>query len=167
MYSSVLAKCIWLILDNNMLGPITMNRTRIHMGIAILCFGLLHGCSKTEPLARVDGIVRSHVDSYQSGRGGSTDLVRNNQMTSGFDYGDPEKTDWKSDIQWELIDHRGGSDVYQFKWTFLPSNGAAVSGAKEVEYDGAKSVIVFENEWQTISIEPGSIPLPKIPEDSH
>lgn len=160
-------KCIWEILDNNMLGRITINRTRVHMGIAILCFSLLYGCTKTEPLARVDGIVRSHVDSYQSGTGGSTDLVRDNQMNSGFDYGDPEKTDWKSDIQWELTDHRGESDVYQFKWTFLPSNGAAVSGVKEVEYDGARSVIVFENEWQTISIEPGSIPLPKMPEDSH
>jgi len=143
-----------------------MNRTRAHMGIAILCFGLLSGCSKTEPLARVDGIVRSHVDSYQSGTGSDSDLIRYNQMASGFDYGDPEKTDWKSNIQWELTDHRGESDVYQFKWSFSPSSGAAVSGAKEVEYNGAKSVIVFENEWQTISIEPGSIPLPKMPEDS-
>ena len=138
-----------------------MNRTRAHMGITILCFALLHGCTKTEPLARVDGIVRSHVDSYQSGTGGSMDLVRANQMTSGFDYGDPEKTDWKSDIQWELIDHRGESDVYQFKWTFSPSTGAGVSRTQEVEYDGTKGVIVFQNEWQTVSIEPGSIPLPK------
>ena len=99
-------KCIWEILDNNMLGRITINRTRVHMGIAILCFSLLYGCTKTEPLARVDGIVRSHVDNYQSGTGGSTDLVRDNQMNSGFDYGDPEKTDWKSDIQWELTYHR-------------------------------------------------------------
>ena len=140
-----------------------MNRTRTLMGISILCFGLLSGCSKTEPLARVDGIVRSHVASYQSGTGGDIDLIRSNQMASGFDYGDPDKTDWKSNIQWELTDHRGESDVYQFKWTFSPSSGAAVSGAKEVEYNGAKSVIVFQNEWQALSIEPGSIPLPKTP----
>jgi hypothetical protein len=122
---------------------------------------LFHGCTKTEPLARVDGIVRSHVDTYPSGTGVSADLVRNNQMNSGFDYDDADKTSWKSNIQWELIDHHDKNDLYRFKWTFSPSGGTTVSNIKTVEYDGKKSVIVFQNEYEVISIEPGSVPLPK------
>jgi hypothetical protein len=122
---------------------------------------LFHGCTKTEPLARIDGIVRSHVDTYLSGTGVSADLVRSNQMNSGFEYGDAEKTDWKSNIQWELIDHHDKNDLYRFKWIFSASGGTTVSNIKTVEYDGKKSVIVFQNEYEVISIEPGSVPLPK------
>ena len=138
-----------------------MNRTVAYSGIALLCLGLFSGCTRPEPSARVAGIVRWHADTYQSGIGGSVDLVRGNQMVGGRDYGDAAKMDWKSDIHWELIGHRGRSDVYRFKCTFSPANGAAVSLTKQVEYDGTNSVIVFQNEWQTISIEQGSIPLPQ------
>ena len=73
-----------------------MNNIRLFIGISILSLSLLQACTKSESFARVDGIVRSHVDIYQSGTGGSTDLVRGNQMNSGFEYGDVEKVDWKS-----------------------------------------------------------------------
>ncbi|MCK5851133.1 MAG: hypothetical protein KAH23_09480 [Kiritimatiellae bacterium] len=138
-----------------------MNGIRTYGGIALLCFGLLCGCSRPEPSARVPGIVRWHADTYPSGTGGSADLVRGSQMRSGRDYADAEKTDWTSDIQWELVNHRGKRDVYRFTCIFSPSSGTSVSRTEEVEYDGARSVIVFQNEWQTISIEPGSIPLPE------
>jgi hypothetical protein len=143
-----------------------MNKMTAYGGIALLSFSLFCGCTKPGPSARVAGIVRWHADTYPSGTGGSADLVRGNQMRSGRDYDDAAKTDWKSDIHWELTDHRGKSDVYRFRCTFSASTGSAVSHTKEVEYDGTESVIAFQNEWQTISIEPGSIPLPKMPRDS-
>jgi len=138
-----------------------MNNIRLCIGISILSLSLLQACTKSESFARVDGIVRSHVGTYQSRTGGSTDLVRGNQMNSGFDYGDVEKVDWKSGIEWELTGRSGESDVYQFKWSFSPSGGTTGSTNKTVQYDGKNSVIVFQNEYQVISIEPGSIQLPK------
>ena len=138
-----------------------MTRKTAYSGIALICFGILGGCAKPELTARVDGIVRRHADTYPSGSGGAADLVRSNQMVSGRKYGDPAKTDWKSDIHWQLTGHRGKSDVYRFKCTFAASNGSPVSHTREVEYDGTESVIVFQDKWQTIAIEQGSIPLPK------
>ena len=140
-----------------------MNRKPMRVGLSILCVGVLFGCGKAEPLPRLDGIVTSHADGYQSGTGHEFDLVRGNTSgglyEAGRDYGDPEKVNWTSTIHWELKERRGKNDVYQFSWSFSPSGGAAQSQVKTVEYGGTKSVIVFQNEWQTISIEPGSIPL--------
>jgi hypothetical protein len=80
-------------------------------------------------------------------------------MDSGFDYGDMEKVDWKSVIEWELTSHSGESNVYQFKWSFYPSEETTTSTNRTVRYDGRSSVMVFRNEYEVISLEPGSIPL--------
>ena len=138
-----------------------MRKIRVTVGICIFSLSLLQACTGSESFTRVDGIVKSHVDAYQLGTGGSTDLVRGNQMVSGFDYGDVGRMDWKSVIEWELTGHSGESDVYQFKWSFSPSGGTTASTNKTVRYDGKSSVIVFQNEQEVISIEPGSIPLTK------
>ena len=139
----------------------TMNKLQIYTSIIICCIAFCFGCRKSQPTPRFHGIVRSHVDTYQSGTGTSADLVRGNQSGSGFDYGDTGKTDWKSQIRWELVAQKGPSDVYEFNWTFSPSGGTTVSESRRVEYDGKKSVIVFQNEYEVIAIEPGSIPLQK------
>lgn len=152
-----------------------MNRIHIRVGLPVLCFGLLFRCGKTKRLPRFDGIVKSHVDSYQSGTGHQFDLVRGSttggHYKAGFDYGDPEKVDWTSTLHWELKGHKGKRDVYEFKWSFSLSGSSPVVNTKDVEHDATESVIVFQNEWQTISIEPGSIPLsedsqPSVPSDA-
>jgi hypothetical protein len=144
-----------------MVGGIAMNGMRIHSLGVLLCLGFVFGCEKAPTQPRVAGIVRSHVDTYLSSTGTSSDLVRDNHMVGGFHYGDGKKPDWKSTIRWELTGHRGESDVYQFKWEFSPVGGNPVSSEREVEYDGKKPVIVFQNGSETVSIEPGSIPLPR------
>jgi hypothetical protein len=143
------------------LKGIAVNGMRILTVVVVLCFGLLSGCDKTAPRPRFAGLVVSHVDTYRSGTGPSSDLVREKNMDGGFHYGDVKKTDWKSEIHWELIGYHGESDVYRFKRVFRPVGGAALSSEMKVEYDGKKPVIVFQNDSETVSIELGSIPLPE------
>ena len=141
----------------------------VHMLLSMVVIGLvfcLSGCGKARRVPRFDGIVKSHVDSYQSGTGQEFDLVRGTTTTddrykAGFNYGDPQKPDWTSTIHWEMKGQRGKKDLYEFEWAFSLSGGKPVVTTKDVEYGGTESVIVFQNEWQTISIEQGSIPLPK------
>jgi hypothetical protein len=141
------------------LGVVTMNRIIVHAVVFLALVGLLSACSKTVPRSRIAGIVQSHVNAYRSGTGTSADLVRGNQIAGGFHYGDAKKADWKSEVHWAFTGHRGENDVYQFKWVFSPVGGQPVSSEREVEYDGKKPVILFQNESETISIEPGSVPL--------
>jgi hypothetical protein len=143
-----------------------MKSRRVHTVAVLLCLGFLSGCGATAPQPRAAGIVTSHVDTYRSGTGGSADLVRDQQLVGGFHYGDAKKTDWKSEIHWRLVGHRGESDVYQLTWVFSPVGAAPVSSTKEVEYDGKTPVIVFQNDSETVSIEPGSIPLPQKSQES-
>ena len=132
-----------------------MRKTRLHALSVLLCLGFVAGCGKPEP--RFSGIVQSHADTYRSGTGGSCDLLKNERFGGGFHYADGKKTDWKSEIGWKLIAHRGNSDVYQFSWVFSPVGGVSITRNKEVEYDGKESVIVFQNDSEVVSIEPGSI----------
>ncbi len=113
------------------------------------------GCGERDGGARFGGRVVSHVDSYGSGTGGEANLDPEGSLGSGFAYGDATKFDWTSEVKWRLLRHDGGSDVYRFDWTFRPEGGAGVSDTKEVAFDGQKSVKVFSNEWQVVSIEPG------------
>ena len=136
-----------------------MNRKAISAIAMLVLFGLLAACSRTVPQSRIDGIVQSHVDTYRSGTGTSADLVRGSQVACGFHYGNGKKADWKSEIHWTFAGHRDKADVYQFKWAFSLVGGQPVLLQKEVAYDGTKAVILFQNESETVSIEPGSLPL--------
>jgi beta-lactamase regulating signal transducer with metallopeptidase domain len=151
----------------------TDRRLRVRLGLGSLCVLLLTaaltlphiraasqaGATLLKP--RFHGVVTGHVDTYQSGTGTSADLIRGKQMVCGFHYGDAKKTDWTSEIYWELIGHHDKSDMYRFRlvYTSPTGNGVPVSTTKEVQYDGKTSVIVFRNGSETVSIEPGSIPL--------
>ncbi len=154
----------------------TDRRLHVRLGLGSICALLLtalltlpdiRAASQTDPTSlkpRFDGIVTTHVDKYRSGTGSSTDLILGRQMRTGFDYPDSnkKKTDWTSEIHWELTGHRGDSDVYRFRlvYTSPPDTGAPVSKTKEIEYDGKAPVVVFEHGQETVSIEPGSMPLP-------
>jgi hypothetical protein len=143
-----------------------MRKTRLCALPTLLCLFFVAGCGKAEP--RFAGIVQSHTDTYRSGTGATTNLVGGlQQVASGFHYGDGKKTDWKSEIHWRLIARRGDSDVYEFSWLFSPAGGTASANKKEVEYNGKESVIVFKNDSEIVSIEPGSIPLPQNPDKGH
>jgi hypothetical protein len=124
----------------------------------LLCLGFLSGCGAEASQPRTAGIVRSHVDAYRSGTGSSSDLVHGKQMASGFHYGDGKKTDWNSEIHWSLIGHQSDRDVYRFTWLFAPSGVSLIAQNRDVAYDGRESVIVFQNDSETVSIEPGSMP---------
>lgn len=117
------------------------------------------GCSKTLVAPRFAGRVVSHVDAYGSGTGGESALSADGSMASGFDYGNPAKHDWTSDIKWAFLRQDGGTDVYRIEWTFRPTNGTTGTKTKEVSFDGTNSVKVFENQWQVISIEPAPMKM--------
>ncbi len=78
-------------------------------------------------------------------------------MRGGFDYGDSSKDDWTSDVTWRFLHRDGTNDIYRVEWTFHPKGGASDTKAKEAFYDGTQAVRVFDNQWQVIAIEPGSI----------
>jgi hypothetical protein len=132
----------------------TMMRPAHVIGV-LFGFVLLTGCGRSDIGPRFAGTVVSHVDGYGSGTGGESALRREGSMTSGFDYGDPSKPDWTSDIRWSFLRRDGGSDVYRMEWTFRPANGAGRTESKEIAFDGRKAVRAFGNQWQVISIEPG------------
>jgi len=135
------------------------------MAIALIAIGGFYTCSTLRNYdggangPRFGGIVRSHVDSYRSGIGVSSDLIRSSRMSGGFEFNDQKKKDWKSVVTWAFVDRDKKSDVYEFHWRFSLVNGALVEDQSTVLYNGEKSVIIFENEYEVISIEPGSIPL--------
>jgi len=118
---------------------------------------LLAGCSKSDSGPRFAGTVVSYVDTYGSGTGTQSVLQREGSMRSGFDYGDPSKVDWTSDVTWRFLRRDGTSDVYRVKWTFRSKGASSDTKAKEVSFDGTETVRVFDNQWQVISIEPGPI----------
>jgi hypothetical protein len=120
-----------------------------------LALAILSGCGKMELAPRHQGRVVSHVDTYGSGTGGESMLTRNGSMTSGFNYGNQAKPDWTSDITWQFARQQGQADVYEAKWTFRPKIGAGATQVVEVPFDGMKSAMVFSNQWQIVSIEPG------------
>jgi len=129
------------------------------MSIVGLMFGLalVAGCAKSDVGPRFAGTVVSHVDTYGSGTGTQSVLGREGSMRGGFDYGDSSKVDWTSDVTWRFLRCDDKNDVYTVEWTFRPKRGASVTKTKEVSFDGTQAVRVFENQWQVISIEPGSI----------
>jgi hypothetical protein len=119
------------------------------------------GCNNEPKAARYPGVVVSHVDRYGSGTGGEANLLASDQsMGSGFNYGLPDKADWTSSIKWRLVGQRGDSDVYEFKWEFLPASGNKtvknrnIEKTRNIEYNGRTSIIVFENAQQVVSVEP-------------
>lgn len=124
-------------------------------GLLAIVFGA--GCGKTAAIPRFAGRVVSHVDEYGSGTGGECALSADGSRISGFDYGDPSKPDWTSDIKWCFLRQDGGTDVYRVEWTFRPTNGTTGTKTKEVPFDGTNPVRVFENQWQVVSIEPGPL----------
>ncbi len=117
---------------------------------------LLYGCGRSEDGPRYQGRIVSHVDTYDSGTGGETILGRKGSMIGGFNYRDPAKPDWTSDIRWYFLRQDGGSDVYRVEWTFRPKSGAGGTQTAEVSFDGKHAVKVFGNQWEVISIEPGT-----------
>ena len=84
-------------------------------------------------------------------------LACKGSLKSGFEYGDASKTDWTSEIKWRFVGRDGASDMYRVDWTFRLKGGTPVSDTKEVAFDGQKSVKVFGNEWQVVSIDPGAM----------
>lgn len=129
------------------------------MSIVGVVFGLalLAGCARSDVGPRFAGTVVSHVDTYGSGTGTQSVLGREGSMRGGFDSGDSSKLDWTSNVTWRFLRRDGTNDVYTVEWAFRPKGGASDTKAKEVSFDGAQAVRVFENQWEVISIEPGSI----------
>jgi hypothetical protein len=130
----------------------------MHTVVALFGLALPSGCGRPDVATpRFAGTVVSRVDTYCSGTGVQSVLHRQGSMTSGFDYGDPSKADWTSDIKWHFLRRDGQSDVYRVEWTFRPEGGTGGTKTREVSFNGTQAVRVFDNQWQVISIEPGSM----------
>ena len=131
-------------------------KTMLTIGL-LLGSVLLAGCDKSGAGPRFPGRIVSHVGTYGSGTGGESNLDREGSMTSGFHYADSSQPDWTSDIKWCFLGRDRSSDVYRVEWTFRPEKGVGRTEVTEVAFDGTKSVRVFDNPWQVISVEPGAI----------
>jgi hypothetical protein len=124
--------------------------------VALFATVVVDGCGRQEVGPQFRGRIVSHVDGHGSGTGVESDLKREGSMTSGFDYGDPAKPDWTSDIKWRFLRRDGDNDIYRIDWTFRPENGTGGTQTRDVSFDGKQSVRACGNQWQTISIEPTS-----------
>lgn len=132
----------------------------IKFGSVIVLF-LSISCNGKQQIPRYNGIVRSHINHYQSGTDSSADLMHSNQLISGYDFPDGQKKGWRSAIQWEFVGRQETNDVYTFQrdFTLSDSKAGGASKSKIIHYDGAKSVVIFQDDYEVISIEPGSLPL--------
>lgn len=58
-----------------------------------------------------------------------------------------------SEIEWSFVERRGSNDVYQFTRRFPADTAAADTTTKNVEFS-ERRVIVFEDKFQVVVIEP-------------
>ena len=68
------------------------------------------------------------------------------KMTCGF----PGKV---SEIEWSFVERRGTNDVYRFTRRFPSDTAAASTTSKSVEFSESR-VVVFEEMFQAVVIEP-------------
>ena len=117
----------------------------------LLCFA---GCTSETPVPRFAGTIVSHIDSYGSGTGTSSQLSSTGQMRTGFDYTDYSKRDWKADIKWSFVRREGGADVYRVEWKFIEENDSSAPRGAELSFDGVSPAKLPVTDQLIISIEP-------------
>ena len=129
-----------------------MKTILIHLPVCLLlCFA---GCTSETPGPRFSGTIVSHVDSYGSGTGTSSQLSPTGQMRAGFDYTDTSKSDWTADVKWSFLRREDSADVYRVEWTFKATSGSSSPNVAELSFDGVAPAKVTVNEHLVISIEP-------------
>ena len=112
------------------------------------------GCANETPSPRFAGTIVSHVDSYGSGTGTSSQLTATGQMRTGFHYPDESKADWTADIKWSFLRRDGGSDVYRIEWVFVERNESSDPQRAELSFDGKSPAKLPVTDQLIISIEP-------------
>ena len=112
------------------------------------------GCANDTTVPRVAGTIYSHVDSYGSGTGTSSQLSATGQMRTGFDYTDDSKTDWTADIKWFFLRRDGGADVYRIEWVFFDGDMSSDPNSAELSFDGKSTAKLQVTKQLIISIEP-------------
>ncbi len=127
------------------------NILSIIIGLLILC---LAGCDQVAPEPRFAGTIISHIETYGSGTGTSSQLSSAGQMQTGFDYADDSRMDWTADIKWSFIRREDESDVYHIEWEFQAQNGSPVFNDAELSFDGLSPAKLTITEQLIISIEP-------------
>lgn len=129
-----------------------MKNILAHFSVCLLlCFA---GCSSETLVPRFSGTVVSHVDSYGSGTGASSQLSTSGQMGSGFNYGDTTKADWTAQIKWSFLRAEDSADVYRVEITFNSLSGISSSKVAMLFFDGVTPVKLTVNKQLVISIEP-------------
>ena len=58
-----------------------------------------------------------------------------------------------SEVEWSFVEHRGTNDVYRFTRRFPSDTAAASTTSKTVEFSDSR-VVVFEDRFQAVVIEP-------------
>ena len=129
-----------------------MKTTLLHLAVCLLLCSA--GCAKETPVPRFAGTIVSHVDSYGSGTGTSSQLSSTGQMRTGFDYTDDSERDWRADIKWSFLRREGGADVYRVEWEFIERNGSSVPNDAELSFDAVSPAKLPVSDQLIISIEP-------------
>jgi len=127
---------------------------KLLVNLSLLLTLYFTGCANETPVPRFAGTIVSHVDSYGSGTGVSSELSATGQMRTGFDYTDDSKTDWKADIKWSFLRREGGADVYRIEWIFLDGDESSDPNSAELSFDGESPAKLPVTDQLIISIEP-------------
>ena len=124
------------------------------IAVPLICFHLVAADAPTKESPRFKARIacfNGKLDSGSSCAGTNYQpdgaLHAKGKMTCGF----PGQV---SEIQWSFVERRGTNDVYRFTRRF-PSDTAAASTttSKNVEFSDGR-VVVFEDKFQAVVIEP-------------
>lgn len=92
------------------------------------------------------------VHGAKAGDGGmvcSTDLGPTGEIKCG-----PEKS--LTELSWKFVEHRNGSDYYQFSWTLFHNGSPTKTEGPLIAFDGASETTVIDDEHYIV-IRKGSL----------
>ena len=147
--------------------------TRKTCALLVILVLVALGCRKQQPNERVPessnsatakqkditphfaACVTCYIGEIGSRSNCSTIIAQPNQKTAHVEIqhklscGHPDEV---SDIEWKLIEHKDGKDLYSFKRTFPVNKDESTTTSTVVSFDG-NQVIIFQDEYQVIVMD--------------
>src|SRR5438270_6576788 len=125
----------------------------LFVAVSLICFRLVATDAPAQASPRFKARVACFNGQLDSGSSCASTcfqpdgaLHATGKMTCGF----PGQV---SEIEWSFVERRGTNDVYRFTRRFPFDTAAASTTTKTVEFSDSR-VVVFEDKFQAITIEP-------------
>ena len=123
------------------------------IAVSLICFHLGAANSQAKASPRFKARVTCFNGKVDSGSSCSSTTFQpdgalhpKGKMTCGF-------PDQVSEIEWSFVERGGTNDVYRFTRRFPSDTAAATTTSKSIEFSDSR-VVVFEDTFQAVVIEP-------------